>query len=125
MKVQCGTDIIEVERVKKAIEDSNDRFKERIYTINEISYCDSKGKTKFEHYAARFAAKEAIYKAISNELKDKYEITWKDVEIINDINGKPNIVFINKVLENKIDNIDISLSHIKEYAIASCVVIFK
>lgn len=130
MSIYCGTDIIEIERIKKAINDygnnENNTFLNKIYTPREINYCESKGKMKYQHYAARFAAKEAVFKAISNILNDKYEISWKNAEIINDHNGRPQIRFnnISKELEEKILklNIDISLSHIKEIAIAMVVV---
>jgi len=128
LKTYCGTDIIEVARIEKAIKEyekeEKNAFLEKIYTENEIKYCESKGKMKYQHYAARFAAKEAIFKAISNLLEDKYEIYWKNAEIINDENGRPKVVFysISKELEEKIVNIDISLSHLKEYAIAMVVV---
>ena len=125
--IYCGTDIIEVERIKKAIEEhegkSENIFLNKIYTKNEIEYCENKGRAKYQHYAARFAAKEAIFKAISNLLKDKYELSWQNAEIINNETGKPEVVFknISKELEEKIIHIDISLSHIKEYAVAMVV----
>ena len=119
MKVTVGTDIIEVERIKKAIE-SNEKFIETVFTQKEIEYCESKKITKYEHYAARFAAKEAIFKAISNYLKDKYSISWKNVEVQNSKNGRPYINFID--IDIKIKDVDISLSHIKDYAIANAVV---
>ena len=82
MKITCGTDIIEIERVKESIENLGEKFLERVYTKKEIEYCESKKKQKYQHYAARFAAKEALFKAISWKLEDKYEICWKDIEII-------------------------------------------
>ena len=124
MEIYCGTDIIEIERIEKAIKEyeNNEKniFLNKIYTENEIKYCESKGRMKYQHYAARFAAKEAIFKAISNLLKDKYEVSWKNAEITNDKNGRPQVIFrnISKELQNKIKNIDISLSHTKELAIA-------
>lgn len=123
MKIKCGTDIIEVKRIQDAIESLGDKFLSKIYTPKEIEYCNSKNNVKYQHYAARFAAKEAIFKAISHLLQDKYGITWTDVEVLNDENGKPNVHFINTKIENKIESIDISLSHVKEYAIANCVVL--
>ena len=127
MKTYCGTDIIEVARIEKAIKEyekeEKNAFLEKIYTEKEIEYCESKGKMKYQHYAARFAGKEAIFKAISNLLENKYEISWKNAEIINDEKGKPKVKFYNlsKKLEEKIMNIDVSLSHLKEYAIAMVV----
>ena len=124
MKIKSGIDIIEVDRIKKAIEDTGENFIQRVYTEQEIKYCESKNKNKYQHYAARFAAKEATFKAISTLLKDKYSISWKNVETINDDNGKPEIKFISltKELEEELDkivSIDVSISHLKEYAVAS------
>ena len=122
MKINCGTDIIEVCRIKEIIERKGDNFLNKIYTEKEIEYCNSKNNMKYQHFAARFAAKEAIFKAISNMLKDKYEITWKDVEILNDENGRPYVHFLNN--DYNIKQIDISISHLKEYAIANCIIVF-
>ena len=116
----CGTDIIEVERVKEAIENLDNQFLNKIYTEFEMEYCKSKKNMQYQHFAARFAAKEAIFKAISPMLKNKYEITWTDVEIFNSEDGRPNVKFI-KNKPKELIQIDISLSHIKDYAIASCV----
>ena len=125
MKVECGIDIIEIKRIEDAIESLNDKFLNKVYTPKEIEYCDSKNKMKYQHYAARFAAKEAIFKAISKKLKDKYELTWTNVEIINDKQGKPEVHFINTFINSEIESIDVSLSHIKDYAIANCVIVTK
>lgn len=122
MKVTCGIDIIEVNRIEESIEKLGDKFLNKIYTPSEIDYCNSKKQMKYQHYAARFAAKEAIFKAISEMLKDKYEITWTDVEIINDEKGKPQVHFVNEKYPD-IQQIDISLSHLKEYAIANCIIV--
>lgn len=124
MKISCGTDIIEICRIKESIEEIGQRFLERIYTKNEIEYCESKRKQKYQHYAARFSAKEAVFKAISKEIKNKYEIEWKNIEVINDCNGRPTINLLDIEIEG-IDSIDISISHCKEYAVANVVVIWK
>ena len=121
MKVNCGTDIIEVNRIQDAIEKLGDEFLNKIYTPLEIEYCNSKKQMKYQHFAARFAAKEAIFKAMSDLLQDKYEISWTDVEILNDEKGKPVVHFINK--SYPIEQIDVSLSHLKEYAVANCIII--
>ena len=127
MSVYCGTDIIEIDRIEKAIKENENGekniFLDKIYTLNEIEYCESKGKMKYQHYAARFAAKEAIFKAVSNLLKDKYELSWKNAEILNNEIGRPQVIFnnISKELEKRIISIDISLSHLKDYAIAMVV----
>ena len=119
MQVKTGTDIIEVERIKESIEKLGDKFLNRVFTENEIKYCEEKKITKYEHYAARFAAKEAIFKAISPLLDNKFSIDWTDIEILNDNQGRPYAVLSKENLKNI--NIDISLSHIKEYAIATVV----
>ena len=120
MKSNCGTDIIEVKRIENAIKSKKEKFLNKIYTPFEIKYCVSKKEMQYQHFAARFAAKEAIFKAISEILDDKYEINWTDIEIRNDKNGKPKAYFLNKGY--KIKNIDISMSHIKDYATAMCIV---
>ena len=124
MKISCGTDIIEISRVEKSINNAGERFLKEIYTPAEIAYCENKGKVKYQHYAARFAAKEAIFKAISHILEDKYSITWQNVQILNDKNGRPYIEFID-IQFPQIKSIDISLSHCKEYATANVVVLFE
>ena len=65
MQIKTGVDIIEVDRVQEAIENQGEKFLEKVYTKNEIEYCGNSGKMTYQHYAARFAAKEAIFKAIS------------------------------------------------------------
>lgn len=124
MRILCGTDIIEISRVEKSINNTNGRFIKDIYTKKEIEYCENRGKAKYQHYAARFAAKEALFKAISEFLNDKYEVSWQNAQIINDENGKPHIEFID-VEFPQIESIDISISHSKEYAVAQVVLLCK
>lgn len=123
VKITCGTDMIEVSRIQEAIETLGDKFLNKIYTPSEIQYCSEKKNMRYQHFAARFAAKEAIFKAISGLITDKYEITWCDVEILNDEMGRPKISFLNGKSYSNIEQIDVSLSHLKEYACACCVVL--
>ena len=125
MKIYTGTDIIEIERVKNSIENIGKKFIEEIYTQKEIEYCESKKNAKYQHYAARFAAKEAIFKAVSKLLNNKFDISWKNAEIVNDENGRPYINFLDTKIMEKIEDIDISISHCKEYAVATVVVMYK
>lgn len=118
MKVLCGTDIIEISRIQKSIERTGDRFLEIVYTPAEIEYCESKKNAKYSHYAGRFAAKEAIYKAVSRLLKERFAISWQNAQVINDENGNPHVEFLNIEIP-EIKNIDISISHCKEYAVAT------
>lgn len=124
MRVSCGTDIIEIERIKDSIEDMGEKFLERVYTKKEREYCESKKIQKYQHYAARFAAKEAAFKAISEELNDKYSVSWKDIEVTNDKNGRPILNLIGIDLK-RIESIDLSISHCKQYAVANVTVLFK
>jgi len=124
MDISCGIDIIEVNRIKKAIESLGDKFLNEVYTEKEIEYCQSKNVMKYEHFAARFAAKEAVFKAVSKFLENKYDLKWKDMEILNDNNGRPYVILTEGIIKEKIE-IDISMSHIKEYAIANCVIILN
>lgn len=122
MRVLCGTDIIEVSRIKQSIERTGETFLNIIYTPAEIEYCESKRNAKFYHYAGRFAAKEAIYKAISTLLDNRFGISWHNAQVINDENGNPKIEFLGIKFDN-ISSIDISISHCKEYAVATVTVI--
>ena len=122
MRILCGTDIIEIERIKKSIERSGSNFLNLIYTPKEIEYCESTRNAKYCHYAGRFASKEAIFKTVSALLPDKFGISWKDVQIVNDENGNPRIEFL-KVQFEQIKSIDISISHCKEYAVATVTIL--
>ena len=93
MRILCGTDIIEIERIKKSIERSGSNFLNLIYTPKEIEYCESTRNAKYCHYAGRFASKEAIFKTVSALLPDKFGISWKDVQIVNDENGNPKVMY--------------------------------
>jgi len=122
MRILCGTDIIEIERVKKSIERSGEHFLNMIYTPKEIEYCESKRNAKYSHYAGRFAAKEAIFKAISSLLSEKFELSWQDAQVVNDENGNPRVEFLNKEFK-QIESMDISISHCKEYAVATVTIL--
>jgi holo-[acyl-carrier protein] synthase len=124
MKVTCGTDIIEVERIKKCINELGKKFINRIFTENEIKYCESKKELKYQHYAARFAAKEAFSKALGTGLSG---FSLKDIYIVNDDKGKPTLIAENKaaeIVKEKFGecSIHVSLSHEKEYAIAFVII---
>lgn len=124
MKIKCGTDIIEIDRIKDSIEKFGESFLNKVFTKNEIQYCESKKVQKYQSYAARFAAKEAVFKAVSTLLDDKFSICWKDIEVQNDSQGRPYVNLYGENLKN-IEQIDISVSHCNSYAVASVVVILK
>lgn len=124
MQITSGIDIVNVERIKEKIKKSKEQFLNKIFTENEIKYCESRNVNKYLSYAARFAAKEAAYKAVSNIIKDKSKMTWKTFEVENVENGKPNLKINLDNLEN-IESLDLSLSHEKEYAIANVIILWK
>jgi holo-[acyl-carrier protein] synthase len=114
-----GIDLIEIERIEKLLDRYGDKFMRRIFTEVEIEYC-SKKKDKGS-FAARFATKEAVFKATGLGLAKG--MTWKDVEVINDERGKPEVRLYGKTAEllaNK--TIHISISHSKDASISIIVV---
>ena len=124
MKISCGVDIIEIDRIKDSIEDIGEKFLKRVFTDKEIEYCESRKGQKYQHYAGRFAAKEAVFKAISTGLDNKYSVCWKDFEVVNDEQGNPQINLLNINTET-IESVDVSISHCKLYATANVVVLYK
>jgi holo-[acyl-carrier protein] synthase len=123
MAIRCGVDIIETDRIKRSLEEL-ESFRNRVFTEAEIEYCESRNRAKYESYAARFAAKEAVLKALGTGLSDGTE--WKDIEIRNDDKGKPEAVLKKRALEiymsHGAKSIDVSLSHSGGYAIAFAVI---
>jgi holo-[acyl-carrier protein] synthase len=118
-----GIDMIEVDRITEKISKENG-FREMVFSINEIAYCESK-TNKFEHYAARFAAKEAFFKALGTGWMDG--TAFNEIEVVHTAKGKPEIVFTGQTLKivnsMEFENISISLSHLK--SVASAIVIIE
>lgn len=123
MAIYCGVDIVEIDRIKESLESIGDPFKNRIFTEKEIDYCEARKAAKYQSYAARFAAKEAVSKAFGTGLTSV--VTWKDVEVLNNENGKPYVILSGgaKKLYEQMGGIglSISLSHSKNYAVAYAV----
>ncbi len=117
-----GTDIIEVERIQKVME-KDIGFRDKIFTGHEVEYCESK-RHKFQHYAARFSAKESFLKAIGTGWR--FGIRFADIEVTHDSLGKPEINVYGKAKEwcekELISKIHVSLSHLKDLATAVVVV---
>jgi holo-[acyl-carrier protein] synthase len=112
-----GLDIIEITRVKRALECWGTRFLERVYTRAEIELC----RNRAPELASRFAAKEAVAKA----LRDPEGISWRDIEVLREQNGAP-LVHLHgqariKAEELGVTELTLTLSHSREYAIASVV----
>ena len=118
MIIAIGNDIIGVERIRLAIERRGDPFLKRILTEDERRYC-LRFNPPFSRIAGRFAAKEAISKALGTGIGK--EISWHDIEIINEPSGKP-VAFLTNRAAQLVDSsyeILISISHCKEYAVAT------
>jgi len=120
MVLGLGIDIIEIVRIKQSIETYGDKFLNKIFTKEEINYSINK-PNKYQHFAARFAAKEAIYKALSSDTNKIY--SWQDVEIYNEANGLPNVKFYGALKDylNDKKQIKISMSHSENYV--TCIAI--
>ena len=120
-----GIDIIEIKRIERLFS-ANEDFLRRIYTEKEIEYCKQK-KNKYQHFAARFASKEAMFKALGTGWVGNMK--WTDIELLNDEMGRPYLNLYGSVKEmaekKHIDNISVSLSHCKEYAIAQVLLVPK
>ena len=122
MIVGIGNDIIEIERIEKAI--SKESFKNKVYTQRELENIEKRGD-RVETYAGIFSAKEAISKAIGTGVR---EFSLTDLEILNNDFGKPYVVVserLDKIIKSKKENyqIEISISHSKKYATAIAVIV--
>jgi holo-[acyl-carrier protein] synthase len=113
-----GVDIIEIGRIKEAVEKFGKDFLNKVFTDKEISYCSRRKALKYPELAARFAAKEAYSKAIGKGIaglgRKNNGVKWKEVEVVNNSFGKP-LLSINGTLSQ---NAQVSLSHSRDYAVA-------
>ena len=122
MIVSNGVDLVEVERIRAALEDRNigRRFRDRVFTEKEIAYCEKKHRGKYESYAGRFAAKEAVMKTLGRGWGAK--VRWLDIEVARARTGKPTIVLHDKTArladELGIRRWALSITHTKEYGMA-------
>ena len=115
-----GTDIIEIERIKEAI-NRTVTFKQKVYSEKEIEHIERK-KNPYASFAGRFAAKEAVAKAVGTGVRG---FSLRDIEILNDNLGKPVVYLYNEIKEvAKGMKIQISISHSREYSV-STVIIYK
>ena len=124
-----GTDIVNIKRMKRTLKNKNINFKKRIFSKNEITYCE-KRKNPSSFYAKRFAAKEALSKALGTGIRKG--INFRDIEILNDSFGKPFIklkgstaIFLKRKIKNKKYSIYLSLSDDAPWAQATVIVSYK
>jgi holo-[acyl-carrier protein] synthase len=117
MIIGIGCDIIEINRVEKAVQ--SDSFKKRVFTEAEIAYCESRGKQQFASFAARFAAKEAVLKALGTGLRGGELV---EIEVLNDELGCPQLSlrgYHEEQAQSKgVGKIHVTLSHSKDSAMA-------
>jgi holo-[acyl-carrier protein] synthase len=115
-----GVDIIEIARVRRSIEQGGNLFLEKVFTPREIAYCTAR-QNAYQHYAARFAAKEAVSKALSTGWAGEFR--WKDVEVMNEPSGQPRIAFSGKLGETlNSASVFVSLSHSDSHVVAMVVI---
>lgn len=119
MIVGTGIDIAETARIEQALERHGGRFARRVYTPGEIAYCEQ-FKNKAERYAARFAAKEAAFKALGTGWREG--VRWRDVEVAHMPSGKPELRLTGRAAERarelRVARMAISLSHSNHYVVA-------
>jgi holo-[acyl-carrier protein] synthase len=117
-KFAVGIDIIEIDRVADVIRRHGDRFLNRVYTQDEIAHC----RGRVSELAARFAAKEAVMKALGTGIRG---VGWRDIEVLPNRRGKPLVFLYGRGAERaeriELRGLEVSLTHSKQYAIASVV----
>jgi len=117
-----GIDIVEVARVRRALERvlTGGRFRARVFTDREIAYCESRGRARYQSYAARFAAKEAAMKALGTGWNR--HVGWREIEVTRERGRPPQLVLSGKAAEfarrRQVKRFHLSLTHSAEQAIA-------
>jgi holo-[acyl-carrier protein] synthase len=119
---ETGIDIVDIHRIEKSITTYGHAFLKKIYHPLEVEYCSDK-KGKFEHFAVRFAAKEAVRKVLLSRLS--FNPSWTETYIVNEKDGKPTLKLSDRILkEIQFTHVSISLSHTRSHAIASVIMEF-
>jgi holo-[acyl-carrier protein] synthase len=128
LRISCGIDTIRISRIKDAYNRKGERFLERIYTPVEQADCESKGKGRMPSLATRFAAKEAVSKALGTGIGAQ-GVRFSDIEVVMQQNGRPTLVLYGKTQELFLRlggrQAEISLSHDGDQAMAVCVMYFE
>ena len=123
--IGTGIDVIEVVRIERALTDATtgERFRNRVFTPGEIAYCDSRGKGRYQSYAARFAAKEATMKAMGTGWNRN--VGWSEIEVVRERGKAPTIALHGKsaafAQRKNIARFHLSLTHTAEQAIAHAI----
>ena len=118
-----GIDVVEVSRIEESMAEFGDRFLNRIFTPTEQDYCQRQRRSAI-HYAARFAAKEAVSKAFGTGIGK--DVSWLDLEVVRKASGEPEVLLSGRAKEfaseRRVTDIKISLTHAQHYAAANAVV---
>jgi len=124
MIIGIGIDIIEIDRIKQSIDRFGERFINKVFTQLEAQYCMGKAN-KYQHFAARFAAKEAVVKALADSGDSGFN--WKDIEIYNEQGGKPQVNLYGKprVYLGEDKELKITMSHSHNYVTCFAIVFEK
>lgn len=122
MIISIGVDIVEVYRIRETVE-RTPRFVDRVFTRAEREYCQSRGEGAYQSFAGRYAAKEALMKALRTGWRS--DIAWQDIEVTNDEAGAPSVT-VSGETRHRLEalgaaRIHISISHTKEHAVAQIV----
>ena len=110
--MDIGVDIVEIDRISRSVK--NPRFLKRVFTPQEVAYCRAR-KNSSQHFAVRFAAKEAVWKAVGET-----KLLHRDIQVRNRPNGKPEVLFPKRFMKLA-RRVSISLSHGRDYAVAMAV----
>jgi holo-[acyl-carrier protein] synthase len=120
MIIGLGTDMIEISRIERSIQQFGERFLQRVFTHDEILYCQRKKKHAAESFAARFAAKEAGAKALGTGISQG--VTWTEIEVRRQPSGKPTLHFTGRARELAdqlgVTGLSLSLTHSRDLALA-------
>jgi len=122
--IGIGIDIIEIDRIKESVDKFGDHFLNKIFTQNELEYCLSKAN-KYQHLAARFAAKEAVSKALATGWNNDFN--WKSVEISNEPTGEPIVKLTGKLANflGEEKELKITMSHSNNYVTCFAIIYLK
>jgi holo-[acyl-carrier protein] synthase len=122
VQVRVGTDIVPVARIARLADERGDAFLEKWFTAAELAHCRAKAHPE-QHLAARFAAKEAVFKAVGGDSGGP--VPWHDIEVVSRPGGAPGVRLTGAIAvsasDQRLDDVQVSLSHCEEYATATAV----
>jgi holo-[acyl-carrier protein] synthase len=125
LQLRVGVDVVGVARLQRLVAGDEER-QEALFTPRELDYCRGK-RRRYEHLAARFAAKEAVLKAFGTGISQR--MRWTDVEVVNERSGRPRIVLDGAVAafaeRHGLRDLDVSLTHTEDLALAQAVTVWE